>query len=354
MLRVVAATGSVGASQLSSPASGLRNTWRLSNARAAGTSHNGYFLETQALAPASSAGVPAVLVNYVPEEVDHYPQKKAHTLGMQRPGCSLRGMDRPGGSGAPDVGVEAVPRRLLQRQHGRQQHRAPEQLRLRARRPAPSAPAARLFRLIQGRMSGPCTPTTPTRFHHDLTGAQREGATIGITSICYTLCSILHSSWQWLSACSAKPAEQDVAWLTLHRQPDTVAHSAERTCLVLHAGCTLQAARRRLGMLTCWWMAFTTMHPPSEQPHTNSGLFAKPATSHVARDLQAPALVHSPGATTLHMNACACVLTQEQRTLLCELPVCQFRNIRQHPASHASDHKPCKERRGEATKTGLE
>jgi len=39
VLRVVAATGSVGASQLSSPASGLRKTWRLSNARAAGASH---------------------------------------------------------------------------------------------------------------------------------------------------------------------------------------------------------------------------------------------------------------------------------------------------------------------------
>ena len=34
----------------------------------------------------------------------------------------------------------------------------------------------------------------------------------------------------------------------------------------------------------------TAMHPPSEQPHTKSGLLAKPATSHVARDLQLPRL----------------------------------------------------------------
>jgi hypothetical protein len=61
VLRMVAATGSVGASQLSSPASGLRETWRLSNARAAGASHKRPRLRTEALAPASSAGLPAVL-----------------------------------------------------------------------------------------------------------------------------------------------------------------------------------------------------------------------------------------------------------------------------------------------------
>jgi hypothetical protein len=79
--------------------------------------------------------------------------------------------------------------------------------------------------------------------------------------------------------------------VSLRGHSNTVAHSAERTCLVPHAGRSLQATGRRMRTRACWWMAFTTMHPPSEQPHTNSGTFAKPATSHVARDLQTPALV---------------------------------------------------------------
>jgi hypothetical protein len=79
-----------------------------------------------------------------------------------------------------------MPRRLLQRQHGRQQHRAAEQLRLRARRPALSAPAAVLFKApLQGAEPGPCTPATLTGCRRDLDGAQREGAT-DRTSTYYT------------------------------------------------------------------------------------------------------------------------------------------------------------------------